>query len=150
MRMPVHARLSRFGIAVALLLASATAAAAADDRFAAAGVSQAAVRQALETLQNAVRAGDPGPVADMVAYPLKLNHPGGRRESIDDRAQFVSRFAGIFSGQLREMILAQRFDDLFASSHGIMFGRGDLWLSGICERPGCSDPRIAIIAINLP
>jgi hypothetical protein len=147
--MQARTRLGRIAALAALVVALSTAD-AAGDRFAAAGVSEAAVRQALETLQNAVRAGDPGPVANMVAYPLKLNHAGGRRETIDDRAQFVARFDGIFSGQLREMVLAQRFDDLFASAHGIMFGRGDLWLSGICDRPGCSDPRIAIIAINLP
>lgn len=142
-------RRGRIAAWVALLVGLATAA-AGDDRFAAAGVSEPAVRQALERLQNAVRAGDPGPVADMVAYPLKLNHAGGRRESIDDRAQFVARFSGIFSGPLRDMILAQRVDDLFASAHGIMFGRGNLWLAGVCARPGCADPRVAIIAINLP
>ncbi|MDX2169497.1 MAG: hypothetical protein SF182_20680 [Deltaproteobacteria bacterium] len=135
--------------ALALSMAPVVAHAGAD-RFAAAGTDTPHVRQAFETLQRAVRAGDAGPVADMVAYPLVLNHAGGRHETIDDRAQFVSRFDGIFSGALRDTILAQRFDDLFGGAHGIMIGRGDLWLAALCPRPGCSDPRIAIIAINLP
>ncbi len=122
----------------------------AADRFAAAGVSERSVRRAFDALQNGVRAGDPGPVADLVAYPLRINHANGTRDVIDNLVQLVTRFSALFGGKMREIILAQRFDDLAVSAHGIMFGTGDLWLSGICDKPGCSDPRIAIIAINTP
>ena len=136
---------------LAALLSCGPAALAAPDStgaFAAAGVSEADARQAFNTLQNAVRANDASAVADLVALPLRVNLVDGRHRSIDERRQFLVEYPLLFDDRLRTVVLEQTFDGLFVNGAGIMFGKGQLWLGGVCPRPGCDDPRVRVIAIN--
>ena len=121
------------------------------NRFAVAGLNEAEVRSFFELLQDAVRAERNEQLADLFNYPFTVYASSGERV-IRDRAQFLSDPAVVFNKRVREQILSQRFDDLFANWQGVMIGRGVLWFGGICD-PGsppdsCLNYKIRIYAIN--
>jgi len=144
----------RWIAAIALVLAggalAADSAAAADapNPFAAAGVTAEDARHAFNDLQNAVRANDASAVADLVAFPLRVNLPDGRTRTIADRKVFLVEYPLLFDDKLRAVVLEATIDRLSASAYGIMFGRGELWMRSVCEHSGCSDPQLRIIALN--
>jgi hypothetical protein len=131
-----------------LLLTGAPAAADSTGAFAAAGISEADARQAFGALQSAVRANDASAVADLVVFPLRINLANGKHRSIDERKQFLVEYPVLFDDTLRTVVLEQKFEGLFVNAAGIMFGKGQLWMSGVCQRPECDDPRVRVIAIN--
>ena len=105
------------------------------------GPARAAKAKAfLVELRHAVKQDDRKKVASMVRYPLTVS--GGKRRTIRTRAQFVSGYAGIITGAVKQSVLNQDPECLFGNDRGAMIGRGSVWFE---ERPA----GFAIFAINL-
>ncbi|MFN8626383.1 MAG: hypothetical protein U0587_10455 [Candidatus Binatia bacterium] len=137
---------------IALLVALPASAEPDTDRFAVAGITDAAARSMFDALQDAVRSNDREKLAALVEYPLRVNASGTHR-LISDSDQFVADFSNIFTGAVRQQVLDQKFDELFVNWRGVMVGDGAIWFSGICEADSpagaCKNVRVRIIAVNL-
>jgi len=137
---------------IALLFALPTSAEPEADRFAIAGMTAAEARSMLEALQDGLRSGDREKLAGLVEYPLRVDSSGAQR-LIADRGQFLSDFSNVFTSQVRQQVLAQQFDKLFANWRGVMVGDGAVWFSAVCDADSpigtCKNPRVRVIAVNL-
>jgi hypothetical protein len=102
---------------------------------------------AFEVLQEAVAAGDAETVASLVWYPLDVTIDGEGYRLPDDGA-FTERYEEIFTPELAETVTAQSYADLFVNDEGVMFGDGELWLSGSCLDARCERTVWLISAIN--
>jgi hypothetical protein len=125
-----------------------TQAPAHGEPFQAAGISYAEAADFLARLQSAVRDGDAAGVAALTAFPLKVRGKTGAT----NRAQFMQRFASIYTDKVRKAILAQSVDALFANWQGLMIGNGEVWISSLCgtgsASGGCQDRSLRVTAVN--
>lgn len=101
---------------------------------------------AFAALQDAVTADDAETVAALAAYPLVVK-VGARRE-IANEADFVAAYESIMTPEIVSAVTAQTYDALFANDQGIMFGNGQVWMSGVCEDDGCDVWNVRIITIQ--
>jgi hypothetical protein len=102
---------------------------------------------AIQTLQKALADGDLRGVAGYVPFgePIKVN---GEDVVIDDEADLAAKFPELFNEKVVSAVTTQAYDTLFVNQDGIMFGDGELWLSGECFDDACTDVFINIVAIN--
>jgi hypothetical protein len=138
-------------VALATLLALPVAGAAAPapaEPFAVAGISRAEAAEFLARLQQAVRDEDAGAVAALTHFPLTVNGRAGAASPDEFRA----RYGAIFNARVRATVLAQGVDGMFANWKGLIVGRGEVWISVLCEAdspPGtCSNRRILVNSVN--
>lgn len=101
---------------------------------------------AFETLQSAVADGDAQAVAELAAYPLVVKV--GERREIADAAAFVAVYATIMTDEIVAAVRDQSYAELFANDQGIMFGNGQVWMSGVCADDACADWDVRIITIQ--
>jgi len=117
------------------------------DRFEIAGLDAVRVRRTLEGLQAAIAAEDRAAVAVYVAFPLRV---AGRRVRTPEEMWLGYR--SIWTPAVQRTVLAQRFEDLYVTVHGVRIGDGAVWLSGVCdpEPQGepCPNPRVRVTAVN--
>lgn len=141
-----------FWVVIALLGALRAYAEPEADRFVVSGISEAGARSMLQALQDGLRSDDHEKLAALVEYPLRVNS-SGTHTLISDPGQFVADFPSIFTREVRQQVLAQRFDELFVNWRGVMVGNGALWFSAICDADSstgtCKKARVRIIAVNL-
>jgi hypothetical protein len=98
----------------------------------------------LSRLQAATGANDRRAIVRLVAFPLRVNAPGGTRIYRD--APSVERdFDQIFTAKVRRAILGERPGKLFVRDQGAMIGNGELWFDQVCRGPSCS---VRITAVN--
>jgi len=69
----------------------------------------------------------------MVSYPLGTTTSGTVKNMIECR----DRYARIFNQKVVDAIDRQRFETLFANYQGVMIGRGEVWISGVCRDKKC-------------
>ena len=138
-------------LALALLFVLPPVTRAQTDRFATAGLTEASARAFFDTLQVAVKANDSAKIADLIEYPLRVNGLG-RPRSVT-REQFLAKPDAVLTDHIRRQVLAQRFDDLFVNAQGVMFGTGELWFSGVCDKDSpaghCKGERVRVLSVNL-
>jgi len=102
----------------------------------------------LTRLQAAVRADDRSAIAGMIAYPLRVNFDDGLK-TYKDRPSIQRDFERIFTPRVRQAILDQEADKLFANYQGSMIGDGEVWFDRSCSNASCSDREpLRIKAIN--
>jgi len=102
----------------------------------------------LGSLQAAVRTDKPAAVADLIAFPLRVNEPA-RKTLVKTRAEFVRSYARIFTPSVRAAILKQGATDLFRNWQGYMIGNGQIWFTGICPDTSCTTHRVGVITVNV-
>lgn len=104
-------------------------------------------REAIERLQTAVADDDAAAVAALVRYPIEVEI-GGRQVAIEDERAFAARYAEFMTPDIRRAVLETRYDALFVNQQGIMFGRGQVWLNGICEDHACTAVDVRIVRLQ--
>lgn len=104
-------------------------------------------RQVFERLQQGVKAGDKQAVAALVAYPLEVRI-NGKTRTIADAQAFVENWDKIITPDIAKVIKNQKFADLFVNQKGVMFGDGQVWLSGICRDEACTSSYVRVITIQ--
>lgn len=103
-------------------------------------------RAAFLALQKAVAAGDKDAVSQMVLYPLEGAVDGKR--TIRDADQFVQEYDRIVTPAVSNAIARQKFADLMVNKNGLMFGNGQVWLTGVCEDDACEKQSIMVTALQ--
>lgn len=104
--------------------------------------------QFLKNFQSATQEREKVKVANMIHYPIKINLDG-KKVQFKSAQQLLQRYDDIFDPMLVNLIQAQKYENLFANTQGIMIGEsGELWFSGFCLDKSCQKVSVKIIAIN--
>lgn len=107
----------------------------------------AAYRDAFDKLQGALKAGGKATFAALVSYPIEVRS-GGVARTIENAQQFIASWDDILTPDIVQAITTQRFGDLFVNATGVMFGDGQVWLSGICRDASCASSDVRVTAIQ--
>jgi len=99
------------------------------------------------TLKQAVANHDAAAVAALVEYPLRVDI-GGKKSHVRSANEFVARYARIMTPAIQKLVTEQPYAALFVNSEGIMFGRGELWLRGVCKQTHCAQVDVKIVTIQ--
>jgi hypothetical protein len=106
-----------------------------------------AYRTFLTKLQNALRVNDRDAVIKLAGLPLRVNY--SRSHIYRDAKSVRADYDRIFTPNVRTVILAQRFEQLFGRDQGVMIGDGEVWFDHACLNSSCSRRGpVRIIAIN--
>jgi hypothetical protein len=102
---------------------------------------------AIERIQKALADRDVVAIGGYVAYgePIMVN---GVEVTLADEADLEANFDDLFNETVVSAVTGQDYAKLFVSSDGIMFGNGELWITGICDDDACEFPFVTIISIN--
>jgi hypothetical protein len=102
---------------------------------------------AITALKTAIANHDPISVAGYLSLgdPLKVN---GKDVTIADLDELTAQFDTLFTPKVISAVTAQKYETLMVNADGIMFGDGELWISGVCDDTACQLPFINITAIN--
>ncbi|MFF2907915.1 hypothetical protein [Paenibacillus sp. NPDC057934] len=95
----------------------------------------------LAKLQKAVSESKSKEVAELMSYPLNVNK-SGKTFPIYTKEEFVQKYDRIMTANVRAKLLAQKPDQAFSNSNGIMIGDGELWISKI-------NNRVVVYAVNV-
>lgn len=102
----------------------------------------------LGELQQAVAAKDKAKVATMIAYPLEVGLKE-KAKTYRTAAMLKKHYGSVFTPDLSRVIIAQKYEDLFARDQGVMVGdSGQLWFSEVCQDKACHNTRVLITRIN--
>ncbi|UXN75767.1 hypothetical protein N8D56_26355 (plasmid) [Devosia sp. A8/3-2] len=101
----------------------------------------------IEALQTAVAARDAKGVAALVDYPIGVA-VGGKEMNIKTAKAFEENYAEIITPTIAKVITEQKYADLFVNYKGIMFGDGQVWISGICNDDECKSFDVKIETIQ--
>lgn len=104
-------------------------------------------RDAIERFQKAVAAKDAAAVAALIQYPFDATI-GGKKVAIKDAAAFAARYDEIVTPEIADVIVKQKYADLFVNYKGVMFGSGEAWMNGICKDDACKDFDVKVVAIQ--
>jgi hypothetical protein len=125
-------------VALALGLALGTPAFAEGDRYAVAGFDDAdAFEDLFDAFQTAVADGDKAGVADIVAFPITVNAPGGKKkkkgrpEVIATYKDLKEAWPRVFTPKVKKALAGQSVEKLFVNSKGVMVGEGALWFLSV-------------------
>lgn len=105
------------------------------------------VQQLLTQLQQAVAKHDTAAVANLVHYPIKVN-PGKKPFTIKNEKAFIKDYDGIITHDIQDVILKQKYENLFVNSQGAMIGDGEVWITGFCLDKSCKQSDIKIGTIQ--
>jgi ABC-type amino acid transport substrate-binding protein len=107
----------------------------------------AAYAEAFEAIQAAVADDDAEAVAEWISYPLSVTIDG-EAQSIEGPEAFVEQYGGIVTDEIKSAVVEQKYEDLFVNAEGVMFGNGQMWLSGVCRDDACTESDVRIITIQ--
>jgi hypothetical protein len=98
-------------------------------------------------IRAAVEANDINALSEYVPYgtPFLVN---GKAVSLKDAEEFKARVGEFFNDKVKKAVLAQTYETLFVNADGVMFGVGQLWISGICRDEACNEFDVKITAFN--
>lgn len=115
---------------------------AVDNPYEVAGIDDPkAFTQFLSKLQNSVQSNDKKAVAELMYYPLNVNQ-NGKTTKIYTPKQFISKYDRVITKKVKQQILAQKADQVFVNSDGVMIGNGEMWINQFGKK-------IAVFAVNL-
>ena len=89
-------------------------------------------------LQKAVAEHDAKGVAALVSYPIGVEI-NGKETNVKSAQVFEENYDGIITPSIADAITKQQYGDLFVNYQGIMFGDGEVWISGICLDDACKE-----------
>lgn len=107
----------------------------------------AAYRTAFDRLQQGVKSTDKQAVAALVSYPISVVIDGKPRV-IRDAQAFIASWDQVITAEIASVITSQRFADLLVNFQGVMFGDGQVWLTGICRDDTCAVSDVRVITIQ--
>lgn len=79
-------------------------------------------------LKTAVAAKDQQAIANLVAYPLKVN-ADPKRFTVKDSAELKKNFKNIFTKNVTDAVVSQDIGNLFCRDQGVMIGSGQVWIT---------------------
>ncbi|MCV3739417.1 hypothetical protein OCK02_25025 [Rhizobium sp. TRM96647] len=98
-------------------------------------------------LQRAVAAHDAAGVAKLISYPIGVKVKG-KETVIKSAKAFEEHYEGILTPAITKAFVNQKYGDLFVNYQGIMFGDGQVWVSGICHDNACKSFEAKVTTIQ--
>lgn len=102
---------------------------------------------AFDAIHAAVADDDAAALAAWVSFPITVT-VGGKELTINDAEQFATEYDTIITGDIKDAILKQKWEELFVNADGIMYGNGQVWLNGICKDEACASFDVRVITIQ--
>lgn len=102
---------------------------------------------AFAQLQQAVAAKDATAVAGMIDYPFTATIDG-KKTAIKDATAFAAQYDRIVTPAIADVIVRQKYSELFVNYKGVMFGSGEAWLNSICKDKACKAFDVKVVAIQ--
>lgn len=102
----------------------------------------------MTSLQQAAQKHDPSAIAPLIRYPIDINPNTKKVIHIRTPEVFIAQYNNIITPHIADIIAKQKYDDLFVSYRGAMFGDGEVWITGICKDKGCKQTDIKISTIQ--
>jgi hypothetical protein len=108
-----------------------------------------AFAEAFDAVQAAVNEGDAEAFAEWVAYPITVAATGdGEEITLETPDDVIAHYDAFITDEIIEAVSTQLYEELFVNAEGIMFGNGELWLSGVCADDACAEFEVKIITIQ--
>ena len=103
--------------------------------------------EAFDAIQAAVAADDAETFAEWVSYPFSVT-VDGEAYSFEGPEGVVEHYESMMIDEIKAAIVDQQYKDLFVNAEGVMFGDGQLWLTGICQNEPCDIFDVRIITVQ--
>jgi len=103
--------------------------------------------EAFDAIQAAVEADDAETFASWISYPFRVT-VDGESYVFEGEDGVVDHYASMMTDEIKSAIVDQQFKDLFVNAEGVMFGDGQLWLTGICQNEPCDIFDVRIITVQ--
>jgi hypothetical protein len=97
--------------------------------------------------QSAVAEGKAEIAASLISYPITISI-GGEDATFENEEQLLESYNDVFTSKIVDIISNQDYGSVFVNSEGIMFGDGEVWISGVCEDSACSSSLPRVITIQ--
>lgn len=97
--------------------------------------------------QKAVSAHDAAGAAKLISYPIGVKVKG-KETVIKSAKAFEQHYDDILTPAIRKAVVNQSYEDLFVNYQGIMFGTGQVWVSGICHDNACKTFEAKVTSIQ--
>jgi hypothetical protein len=104
-------------------------------------------REAITAFQKAVKAHDAAGVATLVNYPIKVSI-GGSKRTVKSAEAFIAKYHSIMTPTIAAAIQDQPYGDMMVNAKGVMLGRGEVWISGVCRDTACKKADVRVITIQ--
>jgi len=104
-------------------------------------------RSAIMVFQEAVRAHDVDGVAALVSYPITVRI-GGRKRTIRTPQTFIAKYDSILTPAIAAAVRDEPYGDMMVNAKGVMLGRGEVWISGVCREKACKTADVRVITIQ--
>jgi hypothetical protein len=82
-------------------------------------------------IHDALGANNPAPLAALVHYPLATCQTF--EQKISTPQEFIQAYPTLMDEETRQRLYEQKPEDLGISYRGVMFGTGEIWVSGLCD-----------------
>lgn len=102
---------------------------------------------AILAFQQAVAQKDAATVAAMIDFPFKTTIEG-KPATVKDAPGFITQYGRIVTPEMADVIVRQRYSELFVNAKGVMFGNGEAWLNGICVDKACNSFNVRVVALQ--
>lgn len=97
--------------------------------------------------QQAVKDHDAEAVAALVDYPIGVEIKG-KETNIKSAKTFEENYDAIMTPPIAKAVVDQQYGELVVNYKGIMFGDGQVWISGICTDNECKGFDVKIDTIQ--
>jgi hypothetical protein len=97
--------------------------------------------------QSAVAEGKADIAASLVSYPITISI-GGEDATFENEAQLLDSYDDVFTDKIVNIVRKQDYGQAFVNSEGLMFGDGEVWISGVCEDSACNSSLPRVITIQ--
>ena len=151
-RYPAMPSCQRIAVLLACTVAGAATSLRAQDRTTSESIQlllgdSTRYREAITAFQKAVKAHDAAAVAALVHYPIKVS-VGGSRRTIKTPQKFVAKYDSIMTPAITAAVQDEPYDDMMVNAKGVMLGRGEVWISGVCRDRACNLADVRVITIQ--
>lgn len=97
--------------------------------------------------QSAVAEGKAEIAVSLVSYPITISI-GGEDATFENEAQLLENYNDVFTDKIVNIVRSQDYGQAFVNSEGLMFGDGEVWISGVCEDSACNNSLPRVITIQ--
>ncbi|WP_374788946.1 hypothetical protein [Brucella oryzae] len=104
-------------------------------------------RPVIEGVQKAVASHDAEALSKLISYPIAVKIHG-KEQIIKSAKSFIENYDGIVTANIAKIVTGQKYEDLFVSYRGIMFGNGQVWINGICHDNACKNFSVKVTNIQ--
>ncbi|MET0580624.1 MAG: hypothetical protein ABWX88_00315 [Pseudoxanthomonas sp.] len=107
----------------------------------------AAYRKVMEDFQKAVAAKDAKAASVLVHYPIGVDI-AGKNKVLKNAAAFVENYDKFMTPEIARAIIDTRYAEAFVNYKGVMLGRGEAWINGICKDNACKNVDVKVVTIQ--